>query len=145
LSPKEKGLRTYFLDEENNIVEKFNKDTVAEVAFQDEESAKKLVKSLSKDYEIYMVEKPRLKTSNPKAPFTTSAVNQAAIGLLGMTAGRVRGLLQQLFEGINIGGKHEALITYPRTDSTRISPTFISKAKLFIEKAYGKKEFIFRD
>jgi DNA topoisomerase-1 len=48
---------------------------------------------------------------------------------------------QHLYEGIKINGEHTALISYPRTDSTRISPSFVSVVKAFILDKYGVKYY----
>jgi DNA topoisomerase-1 len=51
---------------------------------------------------------------------------------------------QHLYEGIKINGEHTALISYPRTDSTRISVSFSNMVKKFIVDQYGEKYFQFR-
>ena len=48
-------------------------------------------------------------------------------------------IAQQLYEGINVGGEHMGLITYMRTDSTRLSLTFINRAMAFISETYGNE------
>jgi DNA topoisomerase-1 len=48
---------------------------------------------------------------------------------------------QHLYEGIKINGEHTALISYPRTDSTRISASFITMVKAFIIDKYGAKYY----
>jgi DNA topoisomerase-1 len=51
---------------------------------------------------------------------------------------------QHLYEGIKIKGEHTALISYPRTDSVRISETFSTMAKEYILKKYGEKYYQMR-
>ncbi|GHU30537.1 hypothetical protein FACS1894166_00360 [Bacilli bacterium] len=53
-------------------------------------------------------------------------------------------IAQHLYEGIKLKGEHTALISYPRTDSIRISETFSNMAKDFILKKYGEKYYQFR-
>jgi DNA topoisomerase-1 len=50
-----------------------------------------------------------------------------------------------LYEGIKINGEHTALISYPRTDSTRISESFSTSAKEYILKKYGEKYYQMRN
>jgi len=72
------------------------------------------------------------KTQRPKPPFTTSKLQQTAANRLGFTSKKTMQLAQQLYEGVNIGSTRIGLITYMRTDSTRISTTAIEEARAFI-------------
>jgi DNA topoisomerase-1 len=144
LSPKLKGLHTYFVDEEKNEVKTFDKEKVYEVCFKDEESAKKLKDNLDKKCEIYKIDEPKLKMRNPNVPFKTSTMQQEAIYKLGMNIGKVTSTAQKLYEGIKLNGKHTALISYPRTDSIRLADSFVNKTKSYITKELGEKEFFYR-
>ena len=72
------------------------------------------------------------KTVRPKAPFTTSKLQQAAANRLGFTSKKTMQLAQQLYEGIQIGSSRVGLITYMRTDSVRISQTAIDDVRAWI-------------
>ena len=72
------------------------------------------------------------KTIRPKAPFTTSKLQQAAANRLGFTSKKTMQIAQQLYEGINIGSNRVGLITYMRTDSTRISQTALDDVRKWI-------------
>ncbi len=48
-------------------------------------------------------------------------------------------MAQQLYEGIEVDGEHVGLITYMRTDSTRLSPTFVQRATAYIQEKFGKE------
>ncbi len=73
--------------------------------------------------------------SNPKAPYTTSKLQQDASGRLGFNVRRTMGVAQRLYEGVEIGSEGTVgLITYMRTDSTRVSPDAIAEAREFIGK-----------
>jgi DNA topoisomerase I len=73
--------------------------------------------------------------SNPKAPFTTSKLQQDASGRLGFNVRRTMGVAQRLYEGVEIGSEGTiGLITYMRTDSTRVSADAIAEAREFIGK-----------
>lgn len=76
------------------------------------------------------------KTVRPKAPFTTSKLQQAAANRLGFTSKKTMQLAQQLYEGIQIGNTRVGLITYMRTDSVRISQTAIDDVRDWIGKNY---------
>ncbi|MBG9979982.1 type I DNA topoisomerase [Facklamia sp. DSM 111018] len=74
----------------------------------------------------------------PYAPFTTSTLQQDAANRLGFRAGKTMMVAQQLYEGISIKRNTVGLITYMRTDSTRISPAARASATSFISDTYGE-------
>ncbi|HFK1544907.1 type I DNA topoisomerase [Bacillus albus] len=75
---------------------------------------------------------------NPALPFTTSSLQQEAARKLNMRAKKTMMLAQQLYEGIDLGKQGTVgLITYMRTDSTRISETAQTEARTFITEAFG--------
>lgn len=75
---------------------------------------------------------------NPAAPFTTSKLQQEAARKLGYTAKKTMMLAQQLYEGVELGDEGPVgLISYMRTDSTRISGEAIAAAREFIAQKYG--------
>lgn len=75
---------------------------------------------------------------NPALPFTTSSLQQEAARKLNMRAKKTMMLAQQLYEGIDLGKQGTVgLITYMRTDSTRISETAQTEARTYITEAYG--------
>lgn len=77
---------------------------------------------------------------NPALPFTTSSLQQEAARKLNFRARKTMMVAQQLYEGINIGKEgNVGLITYMRTDSTRIADSAIEESKTFIEDTYGKE------
>lgn len=76
------------------------------------------------------------KTVRPKAPFTTSKLQQAAANRLGYTSRKTMQIAQQLYEGINIGSNRIGLITYMRTDSVRISSTALEDVRAWLLKNY---------
>ncbi len=76
------------------------------------------------------------KTVRPKAPFTTSKLQQAAANKLGYTSRKTMQIAQQLYEGIQIGQNRVGLITYMRTDSVRISDTALEDVRSWLSKNY---------
>ncbi|MBS4455817.1 type I DNA topoisomerase [Tuanshanicoccus lijuaniae] len=81
-------------------------------------------------------EKPRNRKSAP--PFTTSTLQQEASNRLGFRTSKTMMVAQQLYEGITIGRQTIGLITYMRTDSTRIAPSAQASAIDFIKENYGE-------
>ena len=85
-------------------------------------------------WNVRSVEKKE-RRNNPKAPYTTSKLQQDASGRLGFNVRRTMGVAQRLYEGVEIGAEGTVgLITYMRTDSTRVSPDAIAEAREFIGK-----------
>lgn len=80
-----------------------------------------------------------VKKRAPRLPFITSTLQQEASAKLGFGAKKTMMLAQMLYEGIDIGSETQGLITYMRTDSTRLSDEFVTNAKHLIEENYGKK------
>lgn len=75
---------------------------------------------------------------NPAGPFITSTLQQEAARKLGFRAQKTMAVAQQLYEGVDIGKQGTVgLITYMRTDSTRISKTAQSEAREYITKTFG--------
>lgn len=79
------------------------------------------------------------KTIRPKAPFTTSTLQQTAANRLGFTSRKTMQIAQQLYEGVNFGQDRIGLITYMRTDSTRISATALEEVRTFIGELYPQE------
>jgi DNA topoisomerase-1 len=77
---------------------------------------------------------------NPRAPFTTSQLQQQAAGRLGFNVRRTMGVAQRLYEGIELGSEGTVgLITYMRTDSTRMSPDAVQEIREWVGKKFGDK------
>lgn len=106
-----------------------------------EAEAKELVAGMQKAaYTITKItEKKRLK--NPPPPFMTSTLQQDSYNKLGLSVDRTMSIAQKLYEGVPLGDKDkpEALITYMRTDSLRISDTALTAVRGFIQHEYGDK------
>ncbi|MGE7877042.1 type I DNA topoisomerase [Peribacillus muralis] len=104
-----------------------------------EEDVKKVLASLNgSEFTIGAVAKKERKR-NPAAPFTTSSLQQEAARKLNFRAKKTMMLAQQLYEGIELGKEGTVgLITYMRTDSTRISDIAKQEAHTFIQNSYGK-------
>jgi DNA topoisomerase I len=82
--------------------------------------------------------KKRERKKNPVPPFTTSKLQQEAFRKLGFNVKRTMSVAQSLYEGIDVEGEGPVgLITYMRTDSTRMSEDFLKDTRGYIEKKYG--------
>lgn len=79
------------------------------------------------------------KSIKPKAPFTTSKLQQMAANRLGFTSKKTMQIAQQLYEGINIGSTRVGLITYMRTDSVRISAVAMEDVRSWISQKYPEE------
>jgi DNA topoisomerase-1 len=94
------------------------------------------------DGEPFVVDKIQKKVTkkNPLPPFTTSKLQQEAIRKLRFSARRAMMIAQQLYEGIDLGpGEPVGLITYMRTDSTRIAAEAATEAQQLILDRFGKE------
>lgn len=90
-------------------------------------------------YSVDEVEKKETKR-NPAAPFITSKLQQEASRKLGYTAKKTMMLAQQLYEGVDIGEDNPVgLISYMRTDSTRVSNEAVASARELISAKYGEQ------
>ena len=103
----------------------------------------KVIKKLKKDLknESLTLEKIEVKKKSQRPPlvFKTSTLQQLASSYLGYGASKTMRIAQQLYEGLEIDGENKGLITYMRTDSTRISVDAINMAKDYITQNYGEK------
>ncbi|MBU2591228.1 MAG: type I DNA topoisomerase [Nitrospinae bacterium] len=87
---------------------------------------------------VSQVEKKERK-KNPYPPFITSTLQQDASRRFRFSAKRTMAIAQKLYEGMNIGeGGTAGLITYMRTDSTRISEVALDEARAYIKEVYGE-------
>ncbi|RPJ74430.1 MAG: type I DNA topoisomerase, partial [Desulfobacteraceae bacterium] len=105
----------------------------------DEAAAKKILAELQG--RSFVVDKVQKKTvhKNPPPPFTTSKLQQEAIHRLRFTAKKTMMIAQQLYEGIDLGpGEPVGLITYMRTDSTRIADVAAAEARELILERFGQ-------
>ncbi len=115
-----------------NGLDKDGKPQVIANALPDKAATDVVVAQLEKaSWAVRSVEKKERK-QNPKAPFTTSKLQQEAAGRLGFNVRRTMGVAQRLYEGVEINGETVGLITYMRTDSTRISDDALGEAREYI-------------
>lgn len=84
--------------------------------------------------------KTRERRRFPASPFTTSTLQQEASRRLGFSVKRTMSLAQQLYEGLEVAGEGTVgLVTYIRTDSTRVADVAVTDARAYIESTYGSQ------
>ncbi|MCD8502725.1 MAG: type I DNA topoisomerase [Bacillaceae bacterium] len=126
---------------ENDLFEaKFYGIDDKKIQLRSEQEVNDVLKRLKgQQFTVESVKKKERKR-NPVLPFTTSSLQQEAARKLNFRAKKTMMIAQQLYEGIDIGKEGTVgLITYMRTDSTRISETAENETKQYIEMKYGKE------
>lgn len=105
-----------------------------------ENGAEKILNRIDKDkFEVIDIQKTK-KKRKPQKPYTTSTLQQDASNKLGFSTKYTMSLAQQLFEGIDLGEKGRVgLITYMRTDATRLSNEIIGESLSYIKEKFGEK------
>ena len=108
------------------------------IALHNESEAMAVTEDLAKQALTVASVRRSERRRKPAAPFTTSSLQQDAARKLGFTSRKTMMLAQQLYEGIELGKRGPTgLITYMRTDSTRISELAQVEAKAYLEEALG--------
>ena len=107
-------------------------------SIKNEEEADKIINAIDGTFVVdEVVEKKKKRAAY--LPFITSTLQQEASSKLGFSAKKTMMLAQNLYEGIDLGNETVGLITYMRTDSTRLSNEFVSSAYTKITSEYGDK------
>ena len=117
---------------------KLVKKNKEKIKIDDEKAANKILADL--DGQDFFIDKivRKVTKKNPLPPFITSKMQQEAIRKLRFSAKKTMMVAQQLYEGIELGpGEPVGLITYMRTDSTRIAQEAADEALQFVSKSYG--------
>ena len=107
------------------------------IELKNEEEADKVLKELQDKFKIINIE---TKEKNKKGvmPFTTSTLQQACSTKFNFGSTRTMTVAQKLYEGKDIGTETVGLISYMRTDSTRLSDLFVNDVKNYIKEQYGE-------
>ncbi len=123
--------------------ERVSVETVGQPAVANEAAARAVIEgATAAEWTVRSVEKKERRRNAP-APFTTSKLQQDAAGKLSFGVKQTMGLAQRLYEGVEIGKDADGqpniigLITYMRTDSTRVSPDAIAETREWIGKELG--------
>ena len=112
------------------------------IKIENKEQVDKVLEEIKgRDFVVDTITRKNSKSHAP-APFTTSTMQQDAGNKLGMSLKRITSCAQELYEGVEVKGEGKiALITYIRTDSTRVSTDAQNACRDFIAQKYGK-EFV---
>lgn len=142
---REREILAFVPEEYWNITAKFKdfdanleKYKSKKLEIHNEDEVKDILSKLSEDFTIASVEKKE-KTKKGFLPFTTSTLQQACINKFNFNSSKTMRIAQKLYEGVDLGNETLGLITYMRTDSTRLSPVFINDTFKYIEETFGKK------
>ena len=108
------------------------------IEIPNESEANEILAKLDKAFKIANVEEKEKKKA-PKDPFRTSTLQQMAANKLNFSSSKTMQIAQKLYEGLNIGSETVGLITYMRTDSTRLSDVFVNDTKTYIKNEYGEE------
>lgn len=116
----------------------YGKDIKKKFVPENEEQIEKITSTVTKKLDVIKVEKKSRKRS-ALPPYTTSTLQQDASIRLGFSTKKTMSIAQQLYEGISVKGQGTlGLITYMRTDSTRVADFAKSQAIDFIKEQYGE-------
>lgn len=104
------------------------------------EDMDKIVSYLDKYPFVVKSVKKSVGKTHPTAPYTTSTMQQDALNKLGMSVKKTTACAQSLYEGVVLGEEGKvALVTYIRSDSTRVAPEAMAMAKEYIVANFGEK------
>ena len=145
---KEREIEAFVPQEYWKIKAEFEKDEIeftgelakynnVKLEIKNGEEANQIYESLNKEFEVANVKKTTKKRES-KLPFITSTLQQEASSKLGYKAKKTMLIAQKLYEGVALEDETVGLITYMRTDSTRLSDVFVKSAYEYIEEKYGK-------
>ena len=107
-----------------------------EVEINNEVAADEILNNLSRSFKIESVNEKE-KNKSAKEVFKTSTLQQLASTKLNFAPSKTMQIAQKLYEGIDLGNETVGLITYMRTDSVRISETFVAETYNYIKNNYG--------
>ena len=146
---REKEINAFVPQEYWSIDGVFNKDGESfnaslakvdgeKVNIENKEQAQAILERCQGDFIVSAIRSSR-RNRSPRPPFITSTLQQEASTKLSFSAKRTMSIAQKLYEGIDVGNGEEGLITYMRTDSTRLSDVFVGAARTQITERYGKE------
>ena len=129
--------------EDSKIIEaKLEKKDGKKIELPSQEEVNKALSAIKKAKFAVQAIRKKEKRRNPAAPFITSSLQQEAYRKLNFQAKKTMRIAQELYEGLDLGKEGTVgLVTYIRTDSTRISDTAKEEAREFINDKYGKEYY----
>lgn len=131
-------ITAYHKEDKIDFTSEFYGSKGKKVKISNENGADKVLDRIDKDKFLVTEIKKTKRMSRPRKPYTTSTLQQDASNRLGFSTKYTMSIAQQLFEGIDIGSEGSTgLITYMRTDATRLSNEFVADTVKFIKNEYG--------
>ncbi len=109
-----------------------------DIEIKTEVEANEILSKLSNSFKIETVDK-KTKNKKSKFPYITSTLQQDASNKLGFNSKKTMSIAQKLYEGIALEDETVGLISYMRTDSTRLADDFINETIKYIDSKYGKE------
>ena len=136
-------IKAQFEKDEIEFTGELNKKGTKKLKISNEQEALEIFNALSKEFVIDSVKKSSKKRES-KPPFITSTLQQEASSKLGFKARKTMMIAQKLYEGITLEDETVGLITYMRTDSTRLSDLFVESATEYIKEKYVKRKKMYK-
>jgi DNA topoisomerase-1 len=112
---------------------------LAVAAFEDEAAAQETAARLGQAPLTVTERTEKIVEEPPPPPYTTASLLEDATERLGWESEKVMRVAQALFEGIELAGQPVGLITYPRTDATRLAPEAVAEARAVIVRLHGRE------
>ncbi len=137
LSPQDQQETTFEAEVKSRADEQLIPEDKEQALLKNEQQAQAFVEELEEQqYRIAKITHAYPKRK-PYPPFITSTLQRTAAGALHFSARKTMQIAQQLYEGVEISGEATGLITYMRTDSTRVAPSAQQQARQYIEQRWG--------
>ncbi len=130
-------LSAVFLKDKKEFIAELAKVNGKNYEFKNKKEIDDIINSLDKEKFVVSSIQKSSKSIKPLAPFITSKLQQTAANRFGFTSKRTMSIAQQLYEGIDIGSERVGLITYMRTDSTRISNQALNEVREYIKTNFS--------
>lgn len=131
------NIKATLIKDKKTIETSLTKEKGKKLEIKNEKQASDLVDRIKAPVVLKeIIEKKKKRASY--LPFTTSTMQQEASSKLSFSSKKTMQVAQTLYEGVDLGNGRQGLITYMRTDSTRLSKEFVGSALNYIENTYGK-------
>lgn len=131
-------VKALFHEQKQDFEASLEKYLGKKLRIESQQQVDEIVSKLSGAFKLAQIKESTRKKES-RLVFTTSTLQQEAANKISFNSKKTMRVAQKLYEGININGTLEGLITYMRTDSTRLSNEFVQVTFDYIEQTYGKK------
>jgi len=139
LSPQDQPEATFEAEVKSRDDEQLIPEDKEQALLKNEQQAQAFVDELKQQqYSVAEIERTT-RQRKPYPPFITSTLQRVAAGALHFSARKTMQIAQQLYEGVEISGEATGLITYMRTDSTRVAASAQQQAREYIEQQWGEE------